>query len=49
MKNVKHLIFDFDGTIGNSFNLAIETSNHYAKHFGYNVLEEKDIPIIKSM
>jgi len=45
----QHIIFDFDGTIWNSFHLAVKTSNYFATRFGYHTIDPKDISILKGM
>ncbi|MDG5816094.1 HAD hydrolase-like protein [Chitinispirillales bacterium ANBcel5] len=43
------VIFDFDGTLADSFSAALGTVNHLAPSFGYDPIEEKDIPMLRKM
>ena len=45
----KILIFDFDGTVANTFDLAISTTNLLASQFNYKRLEPDELKIIRNM
>ncbi len=45
----KILIFDFDGTIADSFDLAIATTNRLAKQFNYKIIQRDELQRIRSM
>lgn len=43
------VIFDFDGTLVDSFALAFSLTNMLAKHFGFNQLSEEELPYCKEL
>ena len=43
------VLFDFDGTLINSFDLVVEKSNFLAKKYGYKVLNEIDAQQLKGL
>ena len=43
------IIFDFDGTIANTFPLAVGVINKLASYFGYEKLSESDIETFRSL
>lgn len=45
---MKTLIFDFDGTIANSFETIIAVANQLAKKYGYKQISKKDIPKLRN-
>jgi len=46
---VKVILFDFDGTIADSFEVIVRISNQLALEFGYPVAEPDDIEQLKNM
>lgn len=43
----KHLIFDFDWTIADTFDLVVEWVNLLAPKFGYTPIADEEIPLLK--
>jgi phosphoglycolate phosphatase len=46
---VKVLIFDFDGTIADSFEVVLNITNQLASEFGYAAAQPEDIPHLKNL
>lgn len=46
---IKHIIFDFDGTIANTFDIALEIINKNPQRFGIDGIDPTEIPRLKSM
>lgn len=46
---INYIIFDFDGTIVNSRNLAIELYNKLAEKNGYDKIEEQEIDYLSTL
>jgi phosphoglycolate phosphatase len=44
-----HLIFDFDGTLVNSFSNVIEKFNVLAEEFKFRQIKQEDIPLLRSL
>ncbi|WP_184547802.1 HAD hydrolase-like protein [Mucilaginibacter sp. FT3.2] len=49
MKNIRHLIFDFDGTLVDSKSLFIDTYNSVASEYGYKQMEISTLHELKKM
>jgi phosphoglycolate phosphatase len=48
MKNVKHIVFDFDGTIADSLYMILEIYNRIAHEYGLKLIEKDDREQIRS-
>ncbi len=48
MGRYQHIIFDFDGTLADSFQLLIRAANTYAPVFGYKPVGESDVKHLRS-
>lgn len=48
MNKYQHIVFDFDGTIADSIELALQSYNHIAHDFKLNPLTDKDRALIRS-
>lgn len=46
---MKLVLFDFDGTIADTFNIAIDTVNKFAPIYNYSVPHRKDIEKLRSL
>ena len=46
---IKYIIFDFDGTIANSRNLAIDLYNELAEKYGYGKIETKEVQYLSTL
>ncbi|WKN31594.1 HAD-IA family hydrolase [Porifericola rhodea] len=42
------LLFDFDGTIADSLHRLLQISNSFAEEYGFQKIEEKDIPLFRT-
>lgn len=45
----KTIIFDFDGTLADTFEVILSITNHLALEFGYEPVGEKDIPKLQNL
>lgn len=45
----KTIIFDFDGTLADTFEVILGITNHLALEFGYEPVGEKDIPKLQNL
>jgi phosphoglycolate phosphatase len=43
LRRVKNLVFDFDGTVGDSYGPVTESFNHVLRHFGLRELSESEV------
>ncbi|GAB4166095.1 MAG: HAD family hydrolase [Terrimicrobiaceae bacterium] len=43
------ILFDFDGTVGDTFAAAFEILNRLAGEFGFRQLTESDLPLVRDM
>jgi phosphoglycolate phosphatase len=43
------LVFDFDGTISDSFNMVVDIINNYASEFGYPIAGEDEIAKLRNL
>ncbi len=48
MEDIKYIIFDFDGTIADTIDLAMHIFNKVAKEFNCEPIKEKDRDLIRS-
>lgn len=48
MTGYQHIIFDFDGTLADSFQLLIRAANTYAPVFGYRPILDSDISHLRN-
>lgn len=48
-KNIKHVIFDFDGTIVDTMGLAIRLINEAAEKYKYRPVREEDLDYLRSL
>lgn len=46
---IKTVIFDFDGTIADTFSTFVEIANHLAREFGYQPVDEGDLARFKNL
>lgn len=44
-----HIIFDFDGTIVDSFTCVIDTFNFFSDRYRYKKIETQDIPLLRDL
>lgn len=49
MTKYKNIIFDFDGTIGDTFNIVIDIINTNKDKFGIDGISQEEIPRLKSL
>lgn len=49
MKNNLHLIFDFDGTLVDSFDAVIQKFNLLASEFNFRYIEDHEINDLKNL
>jgi len=49
MNRIKHLVFDFDGTLVDSKGLFVEVYNRVAIKYGYRLMEASNLKELKSM
>jgi phosphoglycolate phosphatase len=47
MNDVKNIIFDFDGTIANTFDLAVKIYNNIAPEYNCTPVKEEDIEMLR--
>ena len=43
------ILFDFDGTIADTFTETVEMFNHFAQKYGYNRIGENDVEVARHM
>lgn len=48
MKVVKHVVFDFDGTIANTLDLAFKIYNRIAPEYDCKSVEQKDVVLLRT-
>lgn len=46
---VKAIIFDFDGTLADTYDALLEITNRLATEFGYKPLSETELELLKSL
>jgi len=49
MASTSTVIFDFDGTLVDSFALAFRLTNEFARRYGFKQVSEEDIPFCKEL